>query len=114
MPSSGKTSSNESEYDSDDGSEGVCDPGEDYYISMEEDFRISLLAGARAAKRKYSDSPTKRIHFDDEVQVSDDSEPESSELDSSMFPDLVVVPSTGALCAFPVFTTKTAMSSVLS
>ncbi|KAF3042463.1 hypothetical protein E8E12_009829 [Didymella heteroderae] len=41
-----------------------------------------------AAKRKYSDSSTKRVRFDDEVQVSEDSESESSELDSSMFPDL--------------------------
>lgn len=40
------------------------------------------------AKRKYSDSSTKRVRFDDEVQVSEDSESESSELDSSMFPDL--------------------------
>ncbi|KAH6616323.1 hypothetical protein C7974DRAFT_43072 [Boeremia exigua] len=41
-----------------------------------------------AAKRKYSDSSTKRVRFDDEVQVSEDSESESSELDSSVFPDL--------------------------
>lgn len=41
-----------------------------------------------AVKRKYSDSSTKRVRFDDEVQVSDDSESESSELDSSVFPDL--------------------------
>jgi hypothetical protein len=41
-----------------------------------------------AAKRKYSDSSTKRVRFDDEVQVSDDSSSESSELDSSVFPDL--------------------------
>ncbi|KAH8732560.1 hypothetical protein GQ44DRAFT_766694 [Phaeosphaeriaceae sp. PMI808] len=41
-----------------------------------------------AAKRKYSDSSTKRVRFDDEVQVSDSSSSESSELDSSIFPDL--------------------------
>ncbi|KAJ8114346.1 hypothetical protein OPT61_g3753 [Boeremia exigua] len=41
-----------------------------------------------AAKRKYSDSSTKRVRFDDEVQVSEESESESSELDSSVFPDL--------------------------
>ncbi|KAF1920936.1 hypothetical protein BDU57DRAFT_436906 [Ampelomyces quisqualis] len=41
-----------------------------------------------AIKRKYSDSSTKRVRFDDEVQVSDDSSSESSELDSSVFPDL--------------------------
>jgi hypothetical protein len=41
-----------------------------------------------AAKRKYSDSSTKRVRFDDEVQVSEDSESESSEIDSSVFPDL--------------------------
>lgn len=41
-----------------------------------------------AAKRKYSDSSTKRVRFDDEVQVSEDSSSESSELDSSVFPDL--------------------------
>jgi hypothetical protein len=41
-----------------------------------------------AVKRKYSDSSTKRVRFDDEVQVSEDSESESSELDSSVFPDL--------------------------
>lgn len=40
------------------------------------------------AKRKYSDSSTKRVRFDDEVQVSDSSSSESSELDSSVFPDL--------------------------
>jgi hypothetical protein len=41
-----------------------------------------------AVKRKYSDSSTKRVRFDDEVQVSDSSSSESSELDSSLFPDL--------------------------
>ena len=39
-------------------------------------------------KRKYSDSSTKRVRFDDEVQVSDSSSSESSELDSNVFPDL--------------------------
>jgi len=41
-----------------------------------------------AARRKFSDSSTKRVRFDDEVQVSDDSSSESSELDSTVFPDL--------------------------
>lgn len=41
-----------------------------------------------AVKRKYSDSSTKRVRFDDEVQVSDSSSSESSELDTSVFPDL--------------------------
>ncbi len=41
-----------------------------------------------AVKRKYSDSSTKRVRFDDEVQVSDSSSSESSELDSNVFPDL--------------------------
>lgn len=41
-----------------------------------------------SAKRKYSDSSTKRVRFDDEVQVSDSSSPSSSELDSSLYPDL--------------------------
>ena len=41
-----------------------------------------------AAKRKYSDSSTKRVRFDDEVQVSEESESESSEIDDSVFPDL--------------------------
>ena len=41
-----------------------------------------------AAKRKYSDSSTKRVRFDDEIQASDSSSSESSELDSSLFPDL--------------------------
>lgn len=40
------------------------------------------------AKRKYSDSSTKRVRFDDEVQISESSSPSSSELDSSLYPDL--------------------------
>lgn len=40
------------------------------------------------AKRKFSDSSTKRVRFDDEVQVSDSSSESSSELDSAIFPDL--------------------------
>ena len=40
------------------------------------------------AKRKYSDSSTKRVRFDDEVQVSDSSSTSSSELDSTLYPDL--------------------------
>jgi hypothetical protein len=41
-----------------------------------------------SAKRKYSDSSTKRVRFDDEVQVSDSSSTSSSELDSTFYPDL--------------------------
>jgi hypothetical protein len=41
-----------------------------------------------AAKRKYSDSSTKRVRFDDEVQMSDSSSSSSDELDSSLYPDL--------------------------
>jgi len=40
------------------------------------------------AKRKFSDGSAKRVRFDDDVQVSDSSSSESSELDSSLFPDL--------------------------
>jgi hypothetical protein len=40
------------------------------------------------AKRKFSDGSAKRVRFDDDVQVSDSSSSESSELDSSVFPDL--------------------------
>lgn len=40
------------------------------------------------AKRKYSDSSTKRVRFDDEVQMSDSSSASSSELDSTLYPDL--------------------------
>lgn len=42
----------------------------------------------QSAKRKYSDASTKRVRFDDEVQVSDSSSTSSSELDSSLYPDL--------------------------
>lgn len=41
-----------------------------------------------STKRKYSDSSTKRVRFDDEIQVSDSSSSSSSELDSSLYPDL--------------------------
>ncbi|KAF1978669.1 hypothetical protein BU23DRAFT_230291 [Bimuria novae-zelandiae CBS 107.79] len=41
-----------------------------------------------AAKRKFSDSSTKRVRFDDEVQMSDSSSSSSDELDSSLYPDL--------------------------
>lgn len=41
-----------------------------------------------APKRKFSDSSTKRVRFDDEVQMSDSSSTSSSELDSSLYPDL--------------------------
>ncbi|KAF2445120.1 hypothetical protein P171DRAFT_360013 [Karstenula rhodostoma CBS 690.94] len=40
------------------------------------------------AKRKFSDSSTKRVRFDDEVQMSDSSSSSSDELDSSLYPDL--------------------------
>lgn len=40
------------------------------------------------AKRKFSDSSTKRVRFDDEVQVSDSSSSDEDELDSATFPDL--------------------------
>ncbi|KAF1959882.1 hypothetical protein CC80DRAFT_312311 [Byssothecium circinans] len=40
------------------------------------------------AKRKFSDSSTKRVRFDDEVQMSDSSSTSSSELNSSLYPDL--------------------------
>ncbi|KAF1999673.1 hypothetical protein P154DRAFT_546207 [Amniculicola lignicola CBS 123094] len=40
--------------------------------------------------RKYSDSSTKRVRFDDEVQVSEDSSSESSELDSALYPDIFI------------------------
>lgn len=40
------------------------------------------------AKRKYSDSSTKRVRFDDEIQVSSSSSSSSSDLDSTLFPDL--------------------------
>jgi hypothetical protein len=39
-------------------------------------------------KRKYSDGSAKRVRFDDEVQVSDSSSTSSSELDSTLYPDL--------------------------
>jgi hypothetical protein len=39
-------------------------------------------------KRKYSDSSTKRVRFDDEVEMSDSSSSSSSDLDSSLYPDL--------------------------
>jgi hypothetical protein len=41
-----------------------------------------------ATKRKFSDSSTKRVRFDDEVQMSDSSSSSSDELDSSLYPDL--------------------------
>lgn len=40
------------------------------------------------AKRKFSDSSTKRVRFDDEIQMSDSSSSSSDELDSSLYPDL--------------------------
>lgn len=38
--------------------------------------------------RKYSDSSVKRVRFDDEVRISDSSSSTTSELDSTIFPDL--------------------------
>lgn len=38
--------------------------------------------------RKYSDSSTKRVRFDDEVNMSDSASTSSSELDTSLWPDL--------------------------
>ena len=38
--------------------------------------------------RKYSDSSAKRVRFDDEVRISDSSSSTTSELDSTIFPDL--------------------------
>ena len=75
---------------------GVTAPLGELYMSTLPDFGFgqffepeALPASPEpAAKRKYSDSSTKRVRFDDEVQVSDSSSSESSELDSNMFPDL--------------------------
>ncbi|KAH7077837.1 hypothetical protein BKA63DRAFT_411116 [Paraphoma chrysanthemicola] len=74
----------------------VTAPLDESYISNLPDFGFSQFFEPEAlpaspdpaAKRKYSDSSTKRVRFDDEVQVSDSSSSESSELDSSVFPDL--------------------------
>jgi len=47
-----------------------------------------LPTSPEVSKRKFSDSSTKRVRFDDEVQMSDSSSTSSSELDSSLYPDL--------------------------
>lgn len=75
---------------------GVTAPLGDAFISTLPDFGFAQFFEPEAlpaspdpaAKRKFSDSSTKRVRFDDEVQVSDSSSSESSELDSSVFPDL--------------------------
>jgi hypothetical protein len=74
----------------------VTAPLDEAYISGLPDFGFAQFFEPEAlpaspdpaVKRKYSDSSTKRVRFDDEVQVSDSSSSESSELDSSLFPDL--------------------------
>ncbi|KAH5193416.1 hypothetical protein HBH76_064820 [Parastagonospora nodorum] len=74
----------------------VTAPLDDAYISGLQDYGFAQFFEPEAlpaspdpaVKRKYSDSSTKRVRFDDEVQVSDSSSSESSELDSSVFPDL--------------------------
>ncbi|KAF2828496.1 hypothetical protein CC86DRAFT_193921 [Ophiobolus disseminans] len=74
----------------------VTAPLDEAYISGLPDFGFAQFfepdalpaSPDPAAKRKYSDSSTKRVRFDDEVKVSDSSDSESSELDSSVFPDL--------------------------
>lgn len=74
----------------------VTAPLDDAFISGLPDFGFAQFFEPEAlpaspdpaVKRKYSDSSTKRVRFDDEVQVSDSSSSESSELDSSLFPDL--------------------------
>lgn len=74
----------------------VTAPLDNAYISGLQDYGFAQFFEPEAlpaspdpaVKRKYSDSSTKRVRFDDEVQVSDSSSSESSELDSSVFPDL--------------------------
>lgn len=74
----------------------VSSPMDDTFISSLPDFGFAQFFEPEAlpaspdpaVKRKFSDSSTKRVRFDDEVQVSDSSSSESSELDSSVFPDL--------------------------
>jgi hypothetical protein len=74
----------------------VTAPLDDTYLSNHADYGFAQFFEPEAVpaspdpatKRKYSDSSTKRVRFDDEVQVSDSDSSESSELDSSVFPDL--------------------------
>ncbi|KAL6704352.1 hypothetical protein ACN47E_008308 [Coniothyrium glycines] len=75
---------------------GVSGPLDDAFISSLPDFGFAQFfepealpdSPLPAAKRRISDSSTKRVRFEDEVKVSDSSDSESSELDSSVFPDL--------------------------
>ena len=74
----------------------VTAPLDDTFMSNLPDFGFAQFfepeaippSPVPATKRKFSDSSTKHVRFDDEVQVSDSSSSESSELDSSVFPDL--------------------------
>jgi hypothetical protein len=74
----------------------VTAPLDDTYMSSLPDYGFSQFFEPEAlpaspvpiAKRKFSDGSAKRVRFDDDVQVSDSSSSESSELDSSVFPDL--------------------------
>ncbi|KAF1947623.1 hypothetical protein EJ02DRAFT_823 [Clathrospora elynae] len=74
----------------------VTAPLDDVFMSSLPDFGFSAFfepdalpaSPVPAAKRKFSDSSTKRVRFDDEVKVSESSDSESSELDSSFYPDL--------------------------
>jgi hypothetical protein len=74
----------------------VTAPLDDTYMSSLPGFGFSQFFEPEAlpaspvpiAKRKFSDGSAKRVRFDDDVQVSDSSSSASSELDSSVFPDL--------------------------
>jgi hypothetical protein len=74
----------------------VTAPLDDAYISSLPDFGFASFFEPEAlpaspdpaVKRKFSDSSAKRVRFDDEVEVSDDSSSESSDLDNNAFPDL--------------------------
>ncbi|CAI6340353.1 unnamed protein product [Periconia digitata] len=63
-------------------------PGFGQFFEQSEALPLSPPSPDPIAKRKYSDSSTKRVRFDDEVQMSDSSSASSSELDSSLYPDL--------------------------
>lgn len=75
---------------------GVTGTLDDAFMSGMPDFGFAQFFEPEAlpdspvplAKRKFSDSSAKRVRFEDEVKVSDSSDSESSELDSSVFPDL--------------------------
>lgn len=74
----------------------VTAPLDDTFISSLPDFGFAQFfepealpeSPLPAVKRKFSDSSAKRVRFEDELKVSDSSDSESSELDSSVFPDL--------------------------